>query len=59
MVLDEGGHNECRGLVEVYDDPQPPTRVEIAAVEALPAGRWIVVAMVWTGDRAENRRPDL
>jgi hypothetical protein len=35
VILDEGGHDERGILVEIYDDPQVSTRIEIAAIETL------------------------
>jgi hypothetical protein len=46
VVLNERGHKEGRRLVEVYDDPQPSARIEIAPVEALAAGSRILFAQV-------------
>ncbi len=54
MPLYEGRHDPGGSLGEVYDDPQPSTRVQVLAVEALPSGPRILLAMVRMGDHPEH-----
>jgi hypothetical protein len=56
VILDEGGHDECGGLVEVYDDPQVSTRIEIAAIETLATWNWVLLALVRNADGVKDRR---
>jgi hypothetical protein len=45
--LDENGHDPTRTLIEVYDHPQPPARVEkVLAIEALSSSDRIVLMMI-------------
>lgn len=55
MILDESGHDESRVLVEVYDDPQVSTRIEITAIEALATWRWVLLALVRKADGVKDR----
>lgn len=59
ILLHKCGDYEGRGLVEVYDDPQPAPRIEITAIEALPAGRVVIEANVRPIDGVEDRSDDL
>jgi hypothetical protein len=54
IVLDQGGHDPRWLVVEVYDDAQPASWIEVAAVEVLAAGDCIRDAMIGVGDRAED-----
>lgn len=56
MILDEGRHDERRQLAEVYDDPQPPERIEVAPVVALPTHQGILLSHVRVGDGVKDRR---
>jgi hypothetical protein len=38
IVLDQSGHDPRWLVVEVYDDAQPASRIEVAAIEVLAAG---------------------
>jgi hypothetical protein len=53
--LDEGGHDERGVLVEVYDDPQVSTRIEIAAIETLATWSWILLTLVRKADGVQDR----
>ncbi len=55
MILNKGGHDERRRLVEVYDHPQISTRVEIAPIETLATWKRILFAMVRRTDSAQDR----
>ncbi len=52
--LGQGGHDPRRLVVEVYDDAQPASRIEVAAIEVLAAGNCILDAMIGVSDGAEN-----
>jgi hypothetical protein len=52
--LHHGGHDPCGFVVEVYDDSQPASGIEVAAVEVLPSWDAVLDAMVGVGDRAED-----
>jgi hypothetical protein len=52
--LDQGGHDPGRLVIEVYDDPQPAPRVDVAAVEVLSARKWNVRAMIGMSDSPED-----
>lgn len=54
MILDEGGYHEGRRLAEVYNHPQPPPRIEIAAIEPLTPRRRIVFMDVRTTYSVEH-----
>jgi hypothetical protein len=54
VVLSQGGHDPRRLVVEVYDDAQPASRIEVAAVEVLAAGNYVLDAMIRMSDDAED-----
>jgi hypothetical protein len=52
--LHQGGDDPRRFVVEVYDDSQPASRIEVAAVEVLASGKVVVNAVVGMGNGAED-----
>lgn len=52
-MLDQGGHDPRRLVVEVYDHPQPATVIDVSAVEVLAAGACVSRSMIRVGDGAE------
>ncbi len=52
--MDQGGHDPGWLIVEVYDDSQPASRVEIATVEVLAARYRIVQPVIWLRDGLED-----
>jgi hypothetical protein len=52
--LHQSGHDPRRFVVEVYDDSQPASRVEVAAVEVLASRGAVIDTVVGTGDHAED-----
>ena len=56
VVLGQDGDDPTGDIIEVYDNPQPPSRRErVLAVEALASRPWIVVAEVGACDGREDR----
>jgi hypothetical protein len=53
--LDQGGHDPCGLVVEVYDYPQPPAGIYVPSIEVLAARDRVVDAVIGMRDSAESR----
>lgn len=45
--MDQGGYDPSGLVVEVYDDAQPASRVDVPTIEVLAAGDSVVRPAVW------------
>jgi hypothetical protein len=54
VVLGQGGHDPRWLVVEVYDDAQPASRIEVAAIEVFAAGNCVLDTMIGVSDYAED-----
>ena len=53
-MLYQGSYDTGGQRVEVYDDTEPASLVQVASVVPLAARVWVVLAMIRTGDDAEH-----
>lgn len=52
-MLNKGGYDKARSLVEVYNHPQPPRWVQIPSEEALSTRNDVLFASVRACDRVQ------